>query len=235
MQFHPWVHVAPAAILVPIATHSLIYVAPILPWVSTSSHVIPSLFHSLSSHDLHVASSPHSPGLQSCFHHKWICLSLQICSASMLSTTFLLCLWNLVCCLQLLTVLLAVVLLPSYLDVLVYKQLDVFVGRQAHRYLIDCIPECAQNIVFNSTLLDTIVHVLLRGIWIPTIPGDMETFMARNMSVENQMNLRTDLQHTCVTNYECCTIFIRRSGDLLSRLRKAQSKMSGGWLTTGTM
>ena len=49
------------------------------------------------------------------------------------------------------------------LDVLVYEQLDVFLSRQAHRHLIDCIPKRALNGVFISTLLETILPVLLRG------------------------------------------------------------------------
>ena len=50
------------------------------------------------------------------------------------------------------------------LDVLVHKQLDVFVSRQAHRHLIDCIPKRALNVVFISALLEAIVLVLLTGI-----------------------------------------------------------------------
>ena len=53
------------------------------------------------------------------------------------------------------------VMLP--LDVLVYKQLDVFMGRQVHGHLIDCIPKCALNSVFVFVLLETIVPVLVRG------------------------------------------------------------------------
>ena len=61
-------------------------------------------------------------------------------------------------------VLLALMLFLSYLDVLVYEQLDVFVGRQVKRHLIDCIPKCALNGVFDSALLETIVPILLRSI-----------------------------------------------------------------------
>lgn len=60
--------------------------------------------------------------------------------------------------------LLVVMLLLSYLYVLVHKQLDVFMGRQVHRHLIDYIPKCATNGVFVSSLLETIVPILLRGI-----------------------------------------------------------------------
>lgn len=68
-----------------------------------------------------------------------------------------------VCCLQLLLmVLLAVMLLPYYIDVLVDEQLDVFMGRKVHRHLIECIPKCALNDVFNSSFLEAIVPVLLR-------------------------------------------------------------------------
>ena len=82
----------------------------------------------------------------------------------LLATLFHLCVVNfhslhLVCCLQLLFM----VLLLSYLDVLVYEQLDVFMGRQVHGHLIDCIPKCAMNGVFVSDLLETIVPILLRG------------------------------------------------------------------------
>lgn len=59
--------------------------------------------------------------------------------------------------------LLIAMLLLSYLDVLVYEKLDVFVGRQVHRHLIDYIPKCALNSVFVSTLMETIVPILLRG------------------------------------------------------------------------
>ena len=53
--------------------------------------------------------------------------------------------------------------LQFYLEFLVYKQLDVFVSRQAHRYLIDYIPKRALNGVLVSVLLETIVPILLRG------------------------------------------------------------------------
>ena len=59
--------------------------------------------------------------------------------------------------------LLSVMLLLSYLDVLVYEQIDVFVGKKVHGHLIDCIPKCALNNVFVSALLEIIVLVLLRG------------------------------------------------------------------------
>ena len=82
---------------------------------------------------------------------------------------------------------LLIVMLP--LDVLVYEQLDVFVSRQAHRHLIDCIPKCALNNVFISALLETIVPILLRGSQMHVIPRDMATLMAINMLVENQNEL----------------------------------------------
>lgn len=82
--------------------------------------------------------------------------------------------------------LLVVMLLLSYLDVLIYEQLDVSMGRQVHRHLIDCIPKCALNSVFISSLLETIVPILLRGKWTPAIHGNMATLMERNLSVENQ-------------------------------------------------
>jgi len=97
------------------------------------------------------------------------------------------CIWyvSFSCC----SMLLAVMLLLSYLDVLVYKQLDIFVSRQAHRHLIDYISRCALNGVFNSAFLETIVLALMRGIWTLAIPGDMETLVASNLSVENQNEL----------------------------------------------
>ena len=72
------------------------------------------------------------------------------------------------------------------LDVLVYEQPDVFVGRQFHGHLIDCILKCAMNNVFMSSLLETIVPILLRDKWTPGIPEDMATLKASNISVENQ-------------------------------------------------
>ena len=49
------------------------------------------------------------------------------------------------------------------LDILVHEQLDVFIDRQVHRHLVDCIPNCALNGVFDSILLEAIVPMLLRG------------------------------------------------------------------------
>ena len=80
---------------------------------------------------IHSMQVEPNPSLQSCFHHKWSFLSLQLYSAFVLSTTFLLHSLHLVCFLQLLFM----VLLSSYLDVLVYKQCDVFVGRKVHIHL----------------------------------------------------------------------------------------------------
>lgn len=110
-QFHLWVHVVPLAIPIPAATHSLVYAALLLSWVVASTHETPSLFPSLPSRDLHLTPSPHSLSLQSCFHHKWICLSLQLFSTSMLSITFLLHFLHLVFYLQLLFMVLLVVML----------------------------------------------------------------------------------------------------------------------------
>ena len=50
-----------------------------------------------------------------------------------------------------------------FLNVLVYEQIDIFVSRQAHGHLIDCIPKRVLNNVFISSLLETIVPVMLRG------------------------------------------------------------------------
>jgi len=53
--------------------------------------------------------------------------------------------------------------LLSYLDILVYEQIHVFVGRQFHGHLMDSIPRRSPNDVFVSTVLETIVLILLRG------------------------------------------------------------------------
>ena len=79
----------------------------------------------------------------------------------MLLTTFLLHTLHSVCCLQLLFMRLLVVMM--LLDVLVYEQLDVFMGRQVHGHLIDCIQKCALSGLFVSALLETILPVFLRG------------------------------------------------------------------------
>ena len=42
-QFHQSVHVAPLVVHVPIATYSLVCAAPVLPWVSASTHATPSI------------------------------------------------------------------------------------------------------------------------------------------------------------------------------------------------
>lgn len=47
-----------------------------------------------------------------------------------------------------------------HLDILVHEQFDLFVDRQVHIHLIDYIPSCSLNGVFDSTLLVAIVHVL---------------------------------------------------------------------------
>jgi len=68
-------------------------------------------------------------------------------------------------------------------------------------------------------------------------PRYLETWQHSRQEIcrlKTKMNLRTDLQHTCVTNHEGCAISTERSGDWLLRLRKAQSGLSGGWMTTGT-
>lgn len=80
-QLHLWVHVVPIVVPILVGTHSLVYVAIVLPWVVSWTHATCSLFHSLPSRDLHVVPSPHSLSLQIFFHHKWICLSLQLFSA----------------------------------------------------------------------------------------------------------------------------------------------------------
>lgn len=91
--------------------------------------------------------------------------------------------------LPLLMVLLAVTSLPFHLDILVHEQLYVFIDRQVHRHLIDCIPSCALNNVFDSALLEAIVLVLLRGRRTLVILGNIATLMTSNMWVENQNKL----------------------------------------------
>lgn len=168
----------------------------VLSWVVASTHETPSLFHPLYSRDIHVMSSPHSLSLQSCFDYQLICLILQLCPTSMLSTTFLLHLLysphllHLVCFLLLLfMLLLTVMLLLAYIDVLVYKQLDVFVSRHAHKHLISYMSRYALNGVFDFALLETIVPALLRGRWALVISGNMATLMVINLLVENKNQL----------------------------------------------
>ena len=55
-------------------------------------------------------------------------------------------------CLQLLLMMMLIVML--LLDVLVYEQIDVFVSKQTHRHLINCISKLALNNVFISALLE---------------------------------------------------------------------------------
>ena len=88
-QFHQFVHVATPVVPVPATTPSLAYSSPILPWVAASAPITPP-FLSMPLRDPPVALSPHRLNLWRCSHHKWICLNLQLCSASTLSTTFLL-------------------------------------------------------------------------------------------------------------------------------------------------
>ena len=66
-QFHPWVHVAPTTVIVPVATHWTICAASCSSWVVASAHPTPSLFHLLPSRDLHVVPSLHTLSLQIAF------------------------------------------------------------------------------------------------------------------------------------------------------------------------
>lgn len=91
--------------------------------------------------------------------------------------------------LLLLMVLLVVMLLPFHLHILFHEQLYVFIDREVHTHLIECIPSCAFNDIFDSTLLEAIIPVLLRGKQTLVIPGDITTLMERNMLVENQNKL----------------------------------------------
>ena len=50
-----------------------------------------------------------------------------------------------------------------YLDIIVHEKIDVFMDRQVHRHLIDCVLSCTLNGVFDSALLEDIVPVLLGG------------------------------------------------------------------------
>ena len=81
---------------------------------------------------------------------------------------------------------------------------------------------------FDPALLEAIVPVLLRDERTLVIPGVIVTLMVRNLSVENKMNLITDLQHICVTDHEGFSISAERSGDRLPKLHKAQSRLSVG-------
>ena len=88
-----------------------------------------------------------------------------------------------------LMVLLSMTPLPFHLDILVYEKLDVFMDKQVHRHLIDYIPCCALNGVFNSALLEAIIPVPLRGSRTPMIPRDIATLFVSNLPVENQNKL----------------------------------------------
>ncbi len=93
------------------------------------------------------------------------------------------------CCMQvyylllLLMVLLTVMLLPFHIDILFREELDVFIDRQVHNHLIDCIPNCALNYVIDSTLMEANVAMLLRSTLTLVIPRDIATIMTRNMSI----------------------------------------------------
>lgn len=117
-------------------------------------------------------------------------LNLQLCSASMLSTTILLHLSH-------------AGVLPSAtadgashcdviaidLDILVHEQHDVFGDRQVHRHLINHIHSYTLNNVFDSALLEVIILVLMRYKQTSMMPGDIETLMVRNFSVKKQNKL----------------------------------------------
>ena len=94
-----------------------------------------------------------------------------------------------VCYLLLLLMVLLTVTLPFHLDILVHERLDVFIDMQVHRHLIDYIPSCTLNSVFESALLEVIVLVLLRDRRTPVMPRDIETLMEINLSVKNQNKL----------------------------------------------
>ena len=79
----------PPTVPVPVATHSLVYAAHVLPWVVASAHATPSLFLSILSFNIRVAPSPASIS-KVAFVMSGSSLNLQLCSTSMLSTTFLL-------------------------------------------------------------------------------------------------------------------------------------------------
>jgi len=51
-------------------------------------------------------------------------------------------------------------------------------------------------VFFDPTLLEAIDPELLTDERTPTISRDMETCMARNLSVKTKENLRMDMQHT---------------------------------------
>ena len=73
--------------------------------------------------------------------------------------------------------------------ILFNEQLDVFMDRQVHRHLTNCIPSCALNNVFDSALLKAIVLVLLRDRQTHMMPEDITTLMVRIISMENQNKL----------------------------------------------
>jgi len=179
----------------------------------------------------YVTLSLYSWSLQNCFHQQWTSLSLQPCSASMFSS-FLLHLFHLVWCLWLLFMIMLIVMLP--LDVLVYEQLDFFVSRQAHRHLIDCIPKCALNCVFISTLLEAIVPILLRGKWTPEMLGDMATLRVINLSVKNQ-NEHENWLKTYLGEWSSRLLNISREiGRLTAKATQGIVRLQGDWLTAGT-
>ena len=126
---------------IPGETHSLIYAAHVLPWVVSSAHAtLPCFF-------LYLFSIFIS-------HHQliaWVSKVALIISGSAWACNFVLTLCfqqpsSCVHCVQvyylllLLMVLLVVMLLTYYLDVLVYEQLDVLIGKQAHRHFLGCKP-----------------------------------------------------------------------------------------------
>lgn len=61
----------------------------VLPCIADSAHETPSLFHSLSSSDHHVALSPHSPSLQSFFRHLELATLFHPCVFNNLPLAFI--------------------------------------------------------------------------------------------------------------------------------------------------
>lgn len=166
-----------------------------------------------------ITPSPHSPNLQSFFHHRWICLSLQLCSASVLPTTFFLHSLHLVYC-RSWCCLLWCYCHHIFMYLSTNNLMSSWVGK-----LIDTWSNASPSVLWtmSSTFLSWKTLYLCcweedEHLWY------LETWKHSWQAIfhsKTKMNLRANLQHTCVTNHEGHTISTRRSGDWLPRLRKA--------------
>lgn len=113
-------------------------------------------------------------------------------------------------CVQVYLLLLLLMVLLFHLDIFFHEQLDVFIDRQVNGHLINFIPSCAPNGVFDSSLLEVVVPMLLRGKWTSAMPGDITTLMASNLLVENQNKLEDWHAIYLSGDGEDCAIFTRR-------------------------